>query len=280
MVIPVLIRRILRPRHRNLFAHPAYALHALWQWVSYSVLGRLVPVDLADGVRLLVPPAAVQAYVNLMAELDQREELETFVKKCRPGMRLFDLGAHYGAFTMVALRMPGRNSAVAVDASERALSMTRIIARRNGLNLDGAVRAAIAAQPGREIDMVDGGVVAAGYMLPPPASASAHDSERVATTTIDALAEMHGHPSHIKIDIEGYEADALKGAGATLARAPRPLLFIECHTQIVQSQGRDPLEVLDLLTAARYEAFTCAGERVTRSLLGSRDVLRIVASPR
>jgi FkbM family methyltransferase len=157
--------------------------------------------------------------------------------------------------------------------------MTATIARRNGATGVRTVHAAISATPGGTLELIDGGLMASGYLLPPDSHHGQADRTKVRTTTIDELAENWGPPTHVKIDIEGYEADALLGATKTLASPAKPLLFVECHTQIVREHGRDPMAVLDLIEASGYRAVSCDGEEVTRELLGSRDIVRLVATP-
>lgn len=55
-------------------------------------------------------------------------------------------------------------------------------------------------------------------------------SIRVRVTTIDEFASSHPAPDLIKMDIEGAEAMAIRGAGQLLARADAPALLIEVHS--------------------------------------------------
>ena len=50
---------------------------------------------------------------------------------------------------------------------------------------------------------------------------------RVPAVTVDELAEWHGPPDVLFIDVEGYECHALRGAARTLER--RPDCYVEVH---------------------------------------------------
>lgn len=57
--------------------------------------------------------------------------------------------------------------------------------------------------------------------------------------------------SLIKIDVEGFEMNVLKGAQETLSRF-KPTLFVEVNNRFLTRQGSSAAEVLDFLTAHGY----------------------------
>jgi hypothetical protein len=79
-----------------------------------------------------------------------------------------------------------------------------------------------------------------------------------------AINSTFGPPTHIKIDVEGYEAAVVRGAKRTLARLA-PLLFLELHNEMIHSEGSDPSHVLDDLEEMRYEMFSIDGVKIDRS---------------
>jgi FkbM family methyltransferase len=79
---------------------------------------------------------------------------------------------------------------------------------------------------------------------------------RVPVTTLDALVELHGSPSFIKLDVEGFEVEALAG----LTR-PVPALSFEFTT--IQRE----------LATAGIERCTALGYRLYNAALGESQTL-------
>ena len=87
---------------------------------------------------------------------------------CTPGMVLFDLGAHFGLFSLAALHYGGANAqAVAIDASPVAERLIRIQAALNGVAERVTVIRACVCEHSGVRDMVAVGVLADGYFSAP-----------------------------------------------------------------------------------------------------------------
>ena len=146
------------------------------------------------GLRLRGPDSA-RVYLGLY-----ETELNRWIRRlAEPGIRTFDLGAQYGLDALLFARLT-HCEVLTVEAD----SSLEPVIRRN-LTANGMARL---IQP-RFAFVGDG-----------------HDG----TVTIDQLASEHFVPGFVKIDIEGAEAAALRGASAMLAH---------CDRWLIETHGRD-----------------------------------------
>jgi FkbM family methyltransferase len=140
-----------------------------------------------------------------------------YARLVRPGDLCFDLGAHVGNHVRSWRRLGAR--VVAVEPQPALVGVLRLLYGR-----DPEVHVVAAAVAERE------GVVPLHLNLANPTISTSSEAfiERAAaapsfrgevwrqrivvpSTTIDALIRSHGLPRFIKIDVEGYEAEALRG---------------------------------------------------------------------
>jgi FkbM family methyltransferase len=85
---------------------------------------------------------------------------------------------------------------------------------------------------------------------------------RIEVTLIDILAaKMKLDLGFIKIDIEGYDPEALAGARETIARQ-RPVLFVEFNRERMDLNGFDMAPSWEFLIGARYRAFEVASAQL------------------
>jgi FkbM family methyltransferase len=79
----------------------------------------------------------------------------------------------------------------------------------------------------------------------------------LAVTTIDRM-NVRNCDIAIKVDIEGGEVEALKGAAETIAAARQCVVAVEAHPTVANRTGRDPVECLQFLESVRPFDFLVA----------------------
>lgn len=132
------------------------------------------------------------------------------------GDLVFDIGAHVGHRTASFLRLGAR--VVAVEPQILPATLIRAMWGWRGARV---VRAACGAQTGVATMHVNSANPIVSSMSPAFLDASKNapgwegqtwdDAIGVPVTTLDALVAAYGEPSFIKIDVEGFEREALEG---------------------------------------------------------------------
>ena len=275
------LRAILPRAARNWLRDPRQTL----QWgldAGRFAAGRVDNLEMRIGWVLRAHPLAARcAYEPLRQDPEQRAELDRFLAACVPGMRLLDVGAHFGVFSFAALHYGGATaSAVAVDPSGTAARMLALQASLNGCADRLLVVQACAGEVEGWRGMLDTGVIGAGYFVAADENRRPEDLSNVRAVSVDALcAELAFTPTHLKIDVEGEELAVLRGASGLLTGASCPLVFLELHNEILVARGADPEDVVGWLTA---RGFTCEDVLTgpIRPITFLRPVTRLVARPR
>jgi FkbM family methyltransferase len=280
-----LVKRVARavvPRTvRSWVGRPGQSVRWLWADVR-ARFGFHDRLELRPGWVVRSHPAAYRlAYWMQVSDPVQACEFDQFVRLCTPGMVLFDVGAHFGVFSLAAVHYGGPAAvAVAVDPAPLATRVLRYQAGVNGVaDRVRVVQAAAAAAAGRQA-LVAAGFWAAGYYVAPTADHPPGERVEVESVSIDDLSRATGLvPTHVKIDVEGLELGVLRGGAMTFGSSRPPLLFLELHNDVIRGDGGDPRECLDLIASWGFEVRDVYGKLIsTEAVLAEPVRIRLLAA--
>jgi FkbM family methyltransferase len=173
----------------------------------------------------------------------------------QPGDLVFDVGAHVGDRVASFRRLGAR-----VVAIEPQPAMANVLRFLYGLSRSVEIEeTAVGRARGRARMMinVDNPTVSSfsSAFVEAARDAPGWETQRwtktadIAVTTLDALVEKHGRPSFIKLDVEGFEAEALEG----LSRAVPALSF-----EFTTIQRDVALACIERCSALGYISFNAA----------------------
>lgn len=209
-----------------------------------------VPVPVVAGPnrgRLWTAASAGRGFVSGRFE---RERVASILAVLRRGHRFWDAGAHKGYIALAAARRVGASGGVlAFEPSKHNVRfLRRHVAWNRASNVE-VLEVALADEPGSAAFGGTGSSIA--YRL-------GHGDETVTVRTITGLVERDGRrlPDVLKIDVEGAEANVLRGAAHYLARIPA--LFLALHDRRAHDECRGILGAL---------GFRFAASRLLRSYL-------------
>ena len=194
----------------------------------------------------------MRAFLLHKHETEFRSELDSFVTRCREGMVLFDVGAHYGIFALAALRFGGPNArVVAVEPSPEASSILRAnISLAEDPGRATILQAAAGASEG-VLRMLTTGPNGENFMI--GTDEARPDVTEIPQRTLASIAASSALvPTHVKIDVEGFEGEVIEGGSELLAGA-KPVVFLELHCDILRGRGLSPRAVLATLEGLRFK---------------------------
>ena len=269
-----LIRRGAPRQLRNAVRAPGQTV-AWWLRHAAYLLGRESSCAITPDWTVRCHPASRPAFELYTRFPEFRREMEEFVALCRPSMIFWDVGAHFGIFTLAAARFGGpRATVIAFEPSDVAAGMLAANVRLADVQARVRIRReAVGADDGWAELLTTG---AGGEHMVVAADAARPDALRMPQRTLDGLL-MEGTvaPTHLKIDVEGSEDAVLRGARGLLT-THQPILFLELHAEMLRRSGRNPDQVLEWLSAVGYMDWREQSRRVGFGDLKGRSVLRLV----
>ena len=177
----------------------------------------------------------------------------------QPGDVVFECGAHHGELTIHLSRWVGeQGKVIAFEPVPHNMAAVRKQVELNDLKNVTLVNAAVGRERGRVRITNDSNAEVAGRRGP---------GIEVEMVRLDDYVQMK--PTMLKIDVEGYEAELLKGAQEVMRLYPR--ISLEMHPLSFELYGTSVEEVLALVKAESYQwKMHYSGEREISDYQGGK----------
>ncbi|TXD41660.1 FkbM family methyltransferase [Lujinxingia vulgaris] len=189
-----------------------------------------------------------------------------------PDHVFIDIGANHGEFSVVAARQVPRGRVVAFEPNEAIHRRLRFNIESNGFENVTLSTSGLSDEPGvariyQAAERFDDGTTHLGLATLYPTERRGQVVQEIELTTLDTFVKDAGlkRVDLIKIDIEGAELAALKGADEVLTGF-RPNIILELNQGTCKSAGYTMDDLLDLLASYGYTFFEIAADGQTFAL--------------
>lgn len=229
--------------------HPANAgqrPRAVLRAIGYQAQGRLLRrrgvAQLGERSRLLVDLHRTSAAMALYANPPDMPEMLAWRRELRRGDLFIDVGANVGTYTIWAAELGAE--VIALEPAADTFALLRENISLNGYQVT-AVRAAAGAHCGTARFTVGRD---AGNSLDPAGPVETR------LVTVDSLIGDR-HVTGLKVDVEGFEIDVLRGCARALTERRIGLIQLEWNESSSSAVGTDRRPLARLLASHGYELY-------------------------
>jgi FkbM family methyltransferase len=214
-------------------------------------------------ISFLAPLACKDQLVHFTTVPDGRAEFYSIARAARNGGVLFDIGAHSGVISALFCAANPQNRVFSFEPSpvlsERLFQIRELnrFGQRMCIERTGIGEATKTTE--MLLDPAGGFIQTQRFdhtMWATPARVQVQ-IERIA----DAAVRLNVIPQFIKLDIESYEYEAIKGSPEFLSRF-KPAIFLELHLNYLDQRDLPARVVVEMLEQCGYRFYTGGGSRL------------------
>lgn len=170
----------------------------------------------------------------------------------KPNMRILEIGANVGYYTMWMAGQVGIAGRILALEPERSLyeCLKKTISTNKCQNVEIMQSAVSSGQPSI---MFQRGLLNAGNSQAVVRTRGLpwRFAYEVPAISLEKL-QLYFQPELVKMDIQGHEIQAMRGAGMMLQRGARPCFYFEFWPYGIRRQGHNPLELLKIFESNNY----------------------------
>jgi len=247
------------------------SLDGVWDSVRPLYSRALEKLSGDKGIEIRIAECPIRLsprFAGTAWEAIERDSYDSFAQAIQPGDIVYDVGAHIGTYSILALRRSAPGGQV---VAYEPVELTRELLTRHLAWNDAGARAIVrpfccgAGAAEARLYFQDGEMNGDSGLV----ATAGSESRMVQVRTLDSeVAELRLIPTIIKIDVEGWEFEVMKGAEDTLLRH-RPVLFLSLHPRALAELHASPEMVQSWLHARGY----------TLRLIGVDHEIHLLAEP-
>jgi FkbM family methyltransferase len=260
-------RLSLNERVRRFWKSPFYKKSTSFAYRLRQWFPRMpVPLQLSSGAWWIVGHSVLD--LSLLGGGFETGESLFAAKYLKAGMTVIDIGAHHGLYTLLASKNVGKKGRVI--AFEPSARERRRLERHVRLNLCRNVTIEPLALGEREsrarFFLAGGGEDWCNSLRQLKLDAGGQEVE-VQVMALDEYVASHNieRVDFLKIDVEGGELEALRGAIRLLSGANRPVVLAEVSDVHTAAWGYRAEEILQLLAGLGYQWYSVDGQGELRA---------------
>ena len=235
--------------------------------------GMTMPLRLPYGAWWLAEKSALdEKLLHGEFEAAELKFVERFLER---GMTALDIGAHHGLYTLLAAKRVGKEGKVAAfEPSERECARLRKHLRVNRCGNVRVMQIALGSEEGQADFYLADGAHDFCNSLRLPEVPDTVSATRVEVRRLDeALKELEvRRVDFVKLDAEGGELEALKGAERLLERRARPVLLVEVEDRRTRPWGYRAKEIIEFVEGKGFRWYWIDSEGRLEALnTGARE---------
>ena len=264
-LVPGSVRASFKTRAEALFKERANANFTIAETggalsCKVDLLKDGLPV-VTDSFSFLAPLSCKDQLVYFTANRAERPEFESLARMaCNNGGVLFDIGAHSGVVSALFCAANPQNRVFSFEPSPILAERIHEIRELNSFGERIRIEPIGIGDATKGVEMLldpVGGFVQVQrfqhtmWGTPQPMSVP---MERIP----DAAARLGVVPQFVKLDVEGYEHEAITG-GLDFFKEHKPVIFLELHLNYLDQRNLSARVVVEMLGQCGYRLYTCGG---------------------